>query len=382
MALVFREVEERRHEGLAHVLSIVYQRGEPVDFEQSPHDPADRRFVAEREGRTVAGFVLLDMLVTRGEADLRCAGIAGVAVLPEERHLGVGSALMRWSLADLRSRGFHVAALYAFRDSFYRRFGYEVTGRRWQIHCPNQRLPRVAPELPIRQMQPSDAAQLDAPYRVFARAHSGVNLRTEAQWQTRFGRKPPMIYAAGDPVEAYAWVSMEGGFWEDLRVGEFVWASRRGYESILATLTGLGINRTALVWCEPSDSPFLARHADQGVRVSLERAIMFRCLDVPAALRRLRPEGSGEVTLEVEDVELPENRGPWRVVFRPGEVEVAAADSADLRLDIRTFTQALMGEPSVADLLEMGLGDCASEAAARAAAALMPPRATICLDFF
>lgn len=381
MPLVFREITESDAQGLSHVWAMVYNRGEAYDASETLLD-GRLGYVGEAEGKAVCGFAVVPMMTTRGQGVIPCAGVAGVGVLPEARHGQVGTDLMRWSLSAMRDRGFELAALYAFSDRFYRRVGYEVAGRRSLIQCPVHRLPKLTPELPIRQLLPADAHLLDGCYHSFAKSHSGLNLRTKEQWAERFGKRPPMIYAAGDPVEAYAWVSMEGGFWNDLRVGELAWSTRRGYESILATLIGLCINRSNLVWYEPSDGPFVSRFMDQGVKVSLDRHVMWRVLDVPKALARLKPEASGEYTFRVDDVDMPENRGPWHVRFDPDGVVVQPSSSASLVFTSQTFAQAFMGEPSLEMLLHNGDVASDSDQAARDARLLLPPKSTVCMDFF
>lgn len=382
MGFEFREVTADDVEAVRHIWSIVYRRGEPIEpSEQVPR--ADRvSFVGILDGRPSAAFSVMPMKVTRGGGTLNCAGVAAVAVLPEARNARLGSAFMEWSLGDLRARGYEIAALYAYRDSFYRRFGYEVTGRRWQIRCPPDRLPDLEPTLPVRHVTPAEAHLLDRPYRAFARARSGLFLREQSDWINRFGKRPPMIYAAGDPVEAYAWVSMEGSFWDDLPVGEFVWSTPAGYETMLATLRALDINRGALIWHEPSDGPFLLSHMDQGIRVCLDRHTMFRALEVPNALRRLVPESSGEFRIRVDDPDLPANVGPWHVRFGPDGVDVSPAQEADLELGIAAFSQALMGEPSLEVLLHAGKVASQSDSAARAARDLLPPKPTVLMDYF
>lgn len=382
MRFDFREVTAEDLDAIRHIWSIVYRRGEPIEPDEEVPRADRTSYVGLLEGRPSAAFSVVPMRITRGEGTLTCAGVAAVAVLPEARNTRLGSSLMEWSLSDLRARGYDLAALYAFRDSFYRRFGYEVAGRRWQIRCPPDRLPRVEPTLPVRQVAPAEAHRLDRAYHAFARARSGMNLRTREDWIVRFGKRPPMIYAAGDPVEAYAWVSMEGGFWDDLAVGEFVWSTPEGYETILATLRALDINRGALIWHEPSDGPFLLSHMDQGIRVCLDRHAMFRVLEVPNALRRLIPESSGEFRVRVLDRHLPENEGSWHVRFTLDGLEVSPTAEADLELGIEAFSQALMGEPSLEVLLHAGKVVSHSDSAARAARALLSPRPTILMDYF
>jgi predicted acetyltransferase len=189
------------------------------------------------------------------------------------------------------------------------------------------------------------------------------------------------VYAAGDPVEAYAVLAHKVDFWEEQFVLEHAWTTARGYDAILDVLCGIAINKSELRILEPSDSPFLTRYADQGMKVSMVRPLMYRVLDVPGALRALVPDSSGEFAIAVEDPDLAENRGPWRVKFSPGKVDVAEASKADFTLSIQVFTQAFLGEPSLADLVRNGLAP-GDRAALEAAQSLLPPSPVYCQEFF
>ncbi len=282
----------------------------------------------------------------------------------------------------MKEEGYALASLYAFRESYYRNFGYEVCGKRWQIQCPNARLPKLKVDLPVYQIAPENIVDLEPIYRAFADSRSGMNIRTPDQFRNRLGKKPPMIYALGDPMEAYAWSGMEGMFWDDLRIGEFVWSTARGYESMLAFLTGLAINRSALIWYEPSDSPFIARHLDQGIKVSLERNIMFRTLNVEACLRTLRTSEPTTFCLRVDDVEMENNRIPWKVSSTAKESLVERGDRVDMDMDIGSFTQCFLGDPSFATLADAGAIRLSGADARRAGELAFPARPVNCYDFF
>ncbi|MCH8273658.1 MAG: GNAT family N-acetyltransferase [Armatimonadetes bacterium] len=386
MDLHIREYrEEKDREQLAPIWSVAFSGGEPVPEDKRLDKEDSSTFVVEARGRIVAGFRVHHMTATRGETALRCGGVAAVAVAPEFRQAGLGARMMEWSLDWMREEGFLLTSLYAFREGYYRKFGYECAGVRMRITCPNQRFPRVEPSLPVRQLTPDDWQQLEPAYARFARRYSGMNLpRHPERWKSVFGRRPPdpIVYAAGDPVEAYAILRVSADFWGDETVSELVWATPEGYRSVFAALFGIGINRASLAWCEPSDGPFLATSVDQGVKAAYENPIMFRVLDVPAALGALKPQASGDFSLLVHDEGVPQNRGPWRVSFSLDGVSVEACDSAGIEMDIRHFSQAFLGEPSFAGLLGQGFVKVCREADAKSAADLLTPRATYCLDMF
>ena len=382
--VTFREYEAARdRESAADLLSQVYRSGEPYpDGEDFAADgPA---YVAERDGRVVAFFVVCPMRTTLPTGPVPCAGIAGVAVRPEARGTGVGRAMMRWALPVLRERGYAMASLYAFRESFYRVVGYEVVGRRFKIVCPQHRLPRVTSNLPVRAMDADGWRGALPVYEAFAARYTGMNMRTPAQWMTvtRGTGGKTRLFLIGEPAEAYAVVHLQGAFWEEQTVSEAAWSSPEGYNGLLAFFRSIASNKTHLAWYEPGDSPFLANHLDQGVQVCVERWMMSRILDVPAAVAGLRPAGSGALTLEVSDPDLPECAGVWDVRWSEGSVVVVRGSGApDATISIGALTQAVHGEPCAEELAVAGAIRCAPESLA-ALTQLFPRSRAYCMDFY
>jgi predicted acetyltransferase len=306
-----------------------------------------------------------------------------VGVPPEQRAGGIGLAFMRGVLHEYRERGFLTAALYPFRGSFYRRAGYEFGGRRTLITCPPSAMAKVEAPLRVRRLDSSEFEQIRSCYVGFASKHSGVNLRNENQWFRHLGREKPFtVYAVGDPIEGYVALRLVSGFWETQELEELVWSSSAGYLSLMSLIRSFGINQSLLSWHEPSDSPFLARFDEKGVKAESDRQIMWRAVNVPNSLRALKPDASGEVSIRVHDADLPENEGPWKARFGLEGVEVERASEADIEIDIRPFSQALMGEPSFATVLAQGRATVKTAEAAKAMNGLLPPRTTYCLDFF
>jgi predicted acetyltransferase len=385
--ILVRPAESRDDEGMYLVWSLTYNNGDPYPPERRGRNASGSvNYVAEYQGRIAAACTVLNLTASRGMGTLACGGVAAVGVLPELRRTGVGSALMTQLISHFRENGVPLASLYAFREPFYRRFGYEVAGKRLKIVCPIVRWPKVKSDLPVRRLAPSDWEQLEACYSSFARKRSGLNMRTQPQWMRVLGENRPLtIYAVGEPVQGYAVVSHVTNFWTTDHISEIAWSTIEGYEGLLATLGGLGINKTALSWFEPSDGPFYTDFLDQGIEAVLDRPIMFRVNDVASSLRGLKPNESlsGEFVVQVHDDIVTGNNGPWNVKFRSGRVEVdQTATGPDFELDIRHFAQAFLGEPSLSQLAEASRVKVYSEAGYRAACDLMPPQATYCMDFF
>jgi hypothetical protein len=126
----------------------------------------------------------------------------------------------------------------------------------------------------------------------------------------------------------------------------------------------------------------LSQWADRGIEATLLNPAMFRVLDVPSTLAMLPAAGSGTFTLAIDDEQLPDNHGPWRVVCTPEGVQVERSDTAEVRMHIRQYTQALLGEPSFADLVQHGLVSSTSARAVRDAAVFFSAWPTYTIEFF
>ena len=362
------------------VWSWVYEQSAPSE----PLDPpleGQRWYLGEEDGRAAVACKVHGYTVARGEADLRCGGVAAVATLIEHRQKGYGMKFMEGVLPMMREAGHVVASLYAFRDPFYAKVGYGTSGWRWKIVCPSNRLPKGECTMPVRQLTPEETPQLTPVHTRFVRGFSGSPLRTPQVWKRRMGTKPPMVYAIGDPVEAYLWVRL-ADFWGNVDVGEIAWSTPRGYSAIMAVLRGVAHNQNTVTWMEPPRSRYMAAHFDQGVEMSVYRQTMHRVLDVPAALRCLKPEGKGEFTFSVRDPHMSDNDGAWRVAWSENGIEVERAPQGSLAFSIAAFSQAFMGSPSVRELAAHGLIEVRDACAVETAERLFTPMPVCCMEFF
>lgn len=377
-----RPLEDRDRDAFLTNIALTYNDGVELPVER--RELKDRNaYVVERDGRIFGGLLSLDFHTNRGKAVLRTGAIAAVHVDPSARRSGAGTALMAGIVRLLRDEGVPMSSLYAFRETWYRKAGYEVCGKRIQILCPMHRLPKADSGLPIQRLKPSDWQLIAPTYEAFAKARSGYNIRTEAMWGRVLNEnKPNAIYAAGDPIEGYVAISHQTVFWEQQHLTEVVWTTERGYRACLEIMAMLGINKTQLSWYEPSDSPFYATYMDQGIETKVVRQIMYRINDVPTCLMALQTEESGEFAVEVNDDVIPENDGVWRVRFGPDGVEVSQGGQPDFTIDVRHWCQAFLGEPSLLDLARNGLVQVHDGRGLSAASRLLPPSPTVCNDFF
>lgn len=358
-------------------------KGSVTEVTSHPPGSFERQFCVKSGEEIVSVCSVLDYPTARGAVTFKCGGVGGVGTLAHHRGTGAGSLLVSEVVREMHRSGFHVSCLYPYRDPYYRKFGYETCGWRWQIKCPVSRFPKTELSLPVRRIDPSDVAVLDQAYVPMVRGISGSCLRTPAHWEDRLGQKHGAIYAVGDPVEGYAWLNVSG-FWTDMSVGEIGWSTRRGYESIMNVIAGLAVNQSNVVWNEPPNSPCIAHYLDQGFETVRSRPTMFRVIDVPGVLREMvssgEGTGSGRFSIFVRDELIPENQGPWMVDL--DSLTVTKCDSFDIEMDIRKFSQAAMGSPSFRDLMQFDSSGVHNPEAAAISEIFFGSRAVVCMEFF
>lgn len=388
MQLTFRRYEPQDQPQIEDIWSLCFFGSGPLpDFVPFCAE-GQSVFVAEDDtqpGHIVAAYKIHHLTSSRGDAWLTNDGVGLVGVRPEYRQTGVGGRLLRWGLEEMRERGIHLSALYPFSEAYYRRLGWESTGTRVRILCPNKRMPRFKVNLPVRELTPDDWPLLEDAYNRFAAGYSGMSRRSEIRWDRVLRPQEPhapVIYGLGDPVESYVVLNANMAGWRDQAINEFVWTSAESYRSALGFLANMGINQRSLGWQEPSDGPFRFHHLDKTVEQTLIAPPQFRVIDVPGTISSLKTTASGEFRFSVGDEQLPANNGPWHVSFSPGGVEVAPCDEADIHFSVQMLAQAVMGEPSLATLLTQGFVTAGDEAAATAACALLTEQRVYCLEVF
>ncbi len=96
---------------------------------------------------------------------------------------------------------------------------------------------------------------------------------------------------------------------------------------------------------------------------TLLRGPMFRVLDVAEALRRRTVAAGVQMTLalEVDDAQVGENRGPWRVRIEGGKMEVdrfaGGKVDASLRLPMDTLSRIFIGAIAPWQAIANGLAE-------------------------
>ena len=336
--------------------------------------PVERVHAALDGAEIVGGAGVFPFELSVPGAQLPCAGVTVVGVLPTHRRRGILDRLMRTQLADIRERGEPIAALWASEETIYGRFGYGLAAQDVMIEASRVHAALRA-ELPGRIGTTRLVSHAEA-LRVFPRVYDRVRRRTpgfvsrtKAWWEVRkLDDRPERRRGAGElncvvleidgrPV-GYALYRIKLEFEGALNtsqvvvleaIGDSPEATREIWRYLLA------IDWVAEIHCEllPADHPlFLLVQRPNLLNWKVFDGLWLRLVDVGAALSARGAATDGRVTFDVSaDPVLPDNVGTWTV---EDGVARRSRRRADVRLDVQALASAYLGGFTFAELARAG----------------------------
>lgn len=201
-----------------------------------PHE----HIVMVEEGGRVLGVVHIgDDRIQVGRCVVRKADVGHVSIRAELQGQGLGTRMMRWTVAHLREQGYHLSRLGGLVH-FYSRFGYEPFPRRFvemrpsEVRGGQRRIPatEVYPE-------PTGLPGTLRPYDESRDFADRVRLRYEfhfgrsGTWEVSPEATPPPHPAGPDP-EGLAWVYERDGAVRGFVIAEESPLEARGDERVFS----------------------------------------------------------------------------------------------------------------------------------------------------
>jgi predicted acetyltransferase len=336
-----------------------------------PHGGLESLWVAEEQGRLVGACQLLWLRQWIAGVPLRVTGVAAVAISPTHRRRGLAQRMLIAGFEHARERGDIGSALFPFRASFYEDLGYGLAGEAHQYQLPPSLLPDHKEErMRVRLVDsPDDLAGMKAVYDEAARLlQTGQLERTERSWAKSWGHddQAAVVYWNEDGVpEGYCIVRYRADLPLDrryLEVEERAWLSIGAQRGIYGWLSTLGDQWREIAYRAHPEESFGDRIREPRLPLlqapswrlwfpsaTLLRGPMVRVLDVEEALRVRNLASEAELTLrlELEDAQLPENNGPWRVRMEGGAMQVEPWNGghcdAALSMPIETLSRIYIG---------------------------------------
>ncbi|MQA91800.1 MAG: GNAT family N-acetyltransferase [Gemmatimonas sp.] len=337
----------------------------------------------EEDGGVVAGCRLFRYQQWISGVRMPMTGLSTVAISATHRRRGLAGDLVATGLREARATGDAVSALYPFRTSFYHRLGYGMSGevRQYRVR------PRDLPDNPARrhvEIADTPEARADIPsiYDRWVPAQTGQVVRGRRAWELVWQQdtRHAAIYRA-DPDRATGYVvfryltdDRRGG--RAIDVEEIVWLDPAARAALYGWLASLADQWDFILYrAHPEESfvEFLRElcYPAEGIppwhswfpTSNVLAGPMFRILDVERAWgeRRVDPEWSLTLALELHDPQIPENEGEWTLRLDEGRVHVrrGASGPADLRLalPIDVLSRIFIGALAPSAAVMAGLAD-------------------------
>ena len=254
--------------------------------------------LAVLDGR-IAGYVRIfaRQMRVRG-VPLPAGGIGSVATVPDARHAGIASTLMRDAIEQMRRNGIAVSFLFTGIPGFYERLGYRIVREPFLTADAAEAAALAAPSLyNVRPATDADLPSLVALYRTRIVGTTGAVCRTRRQWRDArlWSREAPgsaFVAELHDHVVAYSRTRCRTSGHEIMELEH-----RPGCADAVPPLVAAA-GRIALAHDEPLVAPVpdghqlavtLATLPSTRATTDVRYPMMMRIVSLDATLRALQP---------------------------------------------------------------------------------------------
>ncbi|MGO1050947.1 GNAT family N-acetyltransferase [Crossiella sp. CA198] len=315
-----------------------------------------RGFVAETGGERTGFAMIRPYRQFFGGRAVPMGGIASVAVAPQARGKGVGSALLDTILATMRADGQPISALYPTVPALYRGRGWERGGVLESIDLPVHAFQGRRSAIELRAATESDVPAMQDCYHRMAQSVDGMLDR-----RTRSFRASQLLDADASLVTDGGYLLAQPDRKERvLEVWELVADTPEvalGLLDSIGSWTGL-LDRVKLHIADETLLGVLEWSGLDGKKRT--QPWLLRVVDLPAAVAaRGWPTApyldDATVDLEIEDRHAPWQAGRQRLIVKNGEVAVEPGGAGVVRITARGLGAWYSGSASTAGLRRAGL---------------------------
>jgi predicted acetyltransferase len=363
--------------------------------------------LADQSGYLAGRYRHLELALFFQGVEFPMAGVAGVAVAPEQRGQKIAHGMIEHALQHFHEQQIPLSMLYPFQHGFYRKLGWAWVGETRQYRVSARHLPFYAERTNVVPYRDDLEASIKAVYQEAAQQHNGWLQREPNRWKGYFepegGRE---IYGYVEAGTLLGYIVIEFTHLEPTKtqwaiaVQEWVALTASAYRGLLGFLASLRDQFTTIVWNTDLQDPFPHLLSEQRFDPALPSqpfdfgfthrfgaiggGFMWRLVDVLKALE-LRPIHPGDpfaIAFSIIDPVLGNQRLSIEFVDQKMHCTQQPA-STSLALSIEHLTQLFCGMRSATDLNWLGEldieGDSTLLSKLDAAWQAVPP---FCWDFF
>lgn len=329
------------------------------------HDDATHWVALDDSGEMMSTFTVSDYTIRFDGQESKMGGIGGVATLPQYRRCGGIRGCFQEALPDLYRRGYDFSYLYPFSTGYYRKFGYECCcqGWQWQVNLGMLNPPKDCGSFRLVEKHHPQKEAIQALDALWEKKYNMMVLHSASDYDWVSEADPAVkqefTYVcydkAGNPSAYVSFRLANEPSGRNLVCNRLCFADKLGFQTILALFKSLSADHAYVKFQTPVNTGLQYQMPEwsQGA-VSWELLAsrgMVRVVNVRRVLEKAAYQGSGVVTLEIQDSQISENSGCFTVSFENGKaVCVERSENApDAVLTIPAFSALISG---VCDLSE------------------------------
>ncbi len=368
-SMIVRKATPEEQQRVNELFSIAFE----LPLETGPAQPdSDGRlhFWAAYEDGTdemMSTFTITDFNIHFDGHSCKMGGIGGVATLPQYRRMGGIRGCFQQALPDMYANGYDFSYLYPFSTAYYRKFGYENCVRRYHTTVMLSMLkpPAVSGCAKLADSGRNDLkpairavdAVLEDRYNMMVR-HSLSDYGWVDKCSPAAKQEFTYVYFAGDGTpKAYTTFRMvvepDG---RNLVCNRFAFVDAEGYNGLMHVFQSMAADHQFVKFDIPSNpsTGYLMPEWSMGAaQWALWGAGMVRVVNVESVLKKAKYLGSGDVVLNIQDPQIPENTGRFRVEFRDGAAQSVTRTEApaDASMRINVFSALISGVSDLASAI-------------------------------
>lgn len=350
------EEARRINELFAICFEFPYSNCPIGDPEQDP----DTHWAAfSEDGNMMSNFTIPDYTVNFDGHSCKMAGIGGVATLPQYRRMGGIRACFDAALPDMYESGYAFSYLYPFSTRFYRQFGYESCVQKygWEVNLGLLDPPKVPVTFRLCEKNCPQTEAIRSVDQIWERYFNMMVQHREEdyKWTTEFDPavKQEFTYVCYDQANVPKAYTTFKALWQEgkrnIVCSRFCFGDRDGFAGLMMLFKSLSADHNLAKFQTPAlpSLQYLMPEWSLGAVKweVLANSGMVRAINVRQVLEKAAYLGSGQVTLEIRDPQIPQNNGRFTVAFSHGKaVSVSKTEEApDALLSIGAFSALICG---------------------------------------
>lgn len=279
-------------------------------------------------------------------------GIASVSSMPEGRHGGKVTQLLRRSIEIMRERKEFVSMLGPFSYEFYRRYGWELGFERLNYTIPVEHFSNFTRKTGyVKPYREGDVEILDKIYSEYARKHNGCTVRDKTLW-TDFVLEDP--YGRDYPKYTYIWLddgnNARGYIIYSIKnnrmtIQEMIYLDQAAKEGLFWFIFVHQSQIKEVYWSTAPDERLYLDIPNPRVKMEISPSMMFRVIDVKHALLSRGYDGdvNARFSISISDPNAEWNNKGFLIEIEDGHIDIGETESPESSCSIQTFSQIFTG---------------------------------------